>query len=163
MTNMTDRADLISTAWRAFQDPHLGTGSFPSKYGSFVAGFEAGFDASTKCRESQTVDQGGVVTTTDNELLQSIAIRLHAVECGCSDYIGVGDEDSVYEEIANALMPIFTAALAAAPEDAWLKGWHAGWVNRHGAHVNDEGNVGAQLPVVNPYALRRRVAQEGTL
>lgn len=65
------------------------------------------------------------------------------------------------EVLANA----GTSALARHDAEVWDKGWGAGWANRHQAKPDDEGYVGAVLPVVNPYRgdaalLRVRAAEK---
>ena len=55
---------------------------------------------------------------SDTELRQAVAMKLHATQCGCSDYVGVGDEDSTYEEMVDALLPLFAEIRAAALEEA---------------------------------------------
>ena len=47
-------------------------------------------------------------------------MKLHATQCGCSDYVGVGDEDSTYEEMVDALLPLFAEIRTAALEEAAL-------------------------------------------
>jgi hypothetical protein len=36
--------------------------------------------------------------------LDVLALLLHDIDCGCKDYTGVGDEDTSYEHIAQAIM-----------------------------------------------------------
>ena len=55
---------------------------------------------------------------SDTELRQAVAMKLHATQCGCSDYVGVGDEDSTYEEMVDALLPLFAEIRTAALEEA---------------------------------------------
>ena len=55
---------------------------------------------------------------SNTELRQAVAMKLHATQCGCSDYVGVGDEDSTYEEMVDALLPLFAEIRTAALEEA---------------------------------------------
>jgi len=35
---------------------------------------------------------------------EALAVLLHATHCGCKAYSGIGDEDNVYEEMADAVL-----------------------------------------------------------
>ena len=82
----------------------------------------------------------------DEELRQEVAMKLHSIQCGCSDYVGVGDEDSQYEEMTDALMPL----LAKVWEGGWLTGNYYGYWVEHGQNPEDIQDLAI---TANPYTL----------
>ena len=56
------------------------------------------------------------MSNTKTELLQIIAVNLHETHCGCGDYIGIGDEDSSYEDMANGLLLLIEEARSFKPK-----------------------------------------------